>query len=128
MVSFVYHLSNVAEVWCCSEHYLWLLDGDFYLDPLTAVYCCCAVVSEDAKTTLASGQQTLSLEGGHTQCQSVLEHGLNLHRNIPLNHNICARKQLSFFLIWRKKTLSCLTLCDLRKRSSSSLGEGGRCA
>ena len=33
-----------------------------YLDPFTAMYCCRAVVSEDAKTTLASGLQTLSLE------------------------------------------------------------------
>ena len=33
-----------------------------YLDPFTAVYCCRAVVSEDAKTTLASGLQTLSLQ------------------------------------------------------------------
>ena len=32
-----------------------------YLDPLTAMYCCRAVVSEDAKTALAS-LQTLSLE------------------------------------------------------------------
>ena len=44
-------VSNVAEVWCCSEHYLRLSDGDLYLDPFTAVYCCCAVISEDAKTT-----------------------------------------------------------------------------
>ena len=42
---------NVAEVWCCSEHYWWLFDGDLYLDPFTAVYCGCAVLSEDAKTT-----------------------------------------------------------------------------
>ena len=35
-----------------------------YLDPFPAVYCCRAVVSEDAKTTLASGLQTLSLEAG----------------------------------------------------------------
>ena len=33
-----------------------------YLDPFTAMYCCHAVVSEDAKTTLASGLQTSSLE------------------------------------------------------------------
>ena len=33
-----------------------------YLDPFTTVYCCRAVVSEDAKTALASGLQTLSLE------------------------------------------------------------------
>ena len=44
-------VSNVAEVWCCSERYLWLFDGDLYLDPFTAVHCCCAVISEDAKTT-----------------------------------------------------------------------------
>ena len=44
-------VSNVAEVWCCSEHYLWLFDGDLYLDPFAAVYCCCVVVFEDAKTT-----------------------------------------------------------------------------
>ena len=43
-------VSNVAEVWCCSEHYLWLFDGDLYLDPFTAMYCCRAVVSEDAKS------------------------------------------------------------------------------
>ena len=55
---------NVAEVWCCSEHHLWLFDGDLYLDPFTAVYCYCAVISEDAKTTLASSPQTLSLGGG----------------------------------------------------------------
>ena len=28
--------SNVAEVWCCSEHYLWLFDGSFILGP---IYC-----------------------------------------------------------------------------------------
>ena len=40
---------------------------------------------EDAKTTQASGLQTLSFEGGGpTRCHGVLEHGLHLHRNIPL--------------------------------------------
>ena len=64
-------VSNVAEVWCCSEHYLWLFDGNLYLDPFVAVYCYCTVVSEDAKTTWASGLQTLSLGGGcgHTRSQ-----------------------------------------------------------
>ena len=33
-----------------------------YLDPFTAMYGLRAVISEDAKTTLASGLQTLSLE------------------------------------------------------------------
>ena len=27
---------NVAEVWCCSEHYLWLFDGGFIFGP---IYC-----------------------------------------------------------------------------------------
>ena len=57
-------ICNVAESWCCSEHYLWLFDGGLYLNPFTAMYCCRAVVSEDPKTTLASSPQTLSLEGG----------------------------------------------------------------
>ena len=76
-------VSNVAEVWCCSEHYLWLFDGDLYLDPFTAVYCCCAVVSEDAKAKLAVHKLYLS-KGGRTRCQGVLEHGLNLHQNLHL--------------------------------------------
>ena len=33
-----------------------------YLDPFTAVYCCRAVVSEDAKNTLASSLQTSPLD------------------------------------------------------------------
>ena len=37
---------SVAEVWCCSEHYLRLFGGDLYLGPVTAVYCCRAVVSD----------------------------------------------------------------------------------
>ena len=63
---------------------VWLFDGGLYLDPFTAMHCCCAVVSEDVKTTQAGGPQTWSLEGGPTRCQGVLEHWLNLHRNIPL--------------------------------------------
>ena len=50
-----------------------------YLGPFTAMYCCRAVVSEDAKITSASGLQTLSL--------GVLDHELNLHQNIPLRFN-----------------------------------------
>ena len=30
--------TNVAEVWCCSEHYFWLFDDDLYLEyPFNAV-------------------------------------------------------------------------------------------
>ena len=55
-------ISNVAEVWCCSEHYLWLFDDIFIFGPIYCDVMCRAVVSEDAKTTLASILQTLSLE------------------------------------------------------------------
>ena len=55
-------ICNAAEVWFSSEHYLWLFDGGLY--PFTAMYCCRAVVSSStSETTLASGLQTLSLEG-----------------------------------------------------------------
>ena len=41
---------TVAEVWCCSEHYLWLFDSGFLLEAYTAMYCNCAVIYEVAKT------------------------------------------------------------------------------
>ena len=40
---------TVAEVWCCSEHYLWPFDGSFLLEAYTAVYCHRAVISEVAE-------------------------------------------------------------------------------
>ena len=51
------------------------------------MYCCHVVVSEDAKTMLASGLQTLSLSLSLslTQFHGVLDHGLSLNRNIPLS-------------------------------------------
>ena len=55
-----------------------------YLDQFTAMYCCHAVIAEDAKTTLASGPQTWSLERESTQFYGVLDHGLNVHWNNPL--------------------------------------------
>ena len=44
-------ICTVAEVWWCSEHYLWLFDGSFLLEAYTALYCYHAVISEVAKTT-----------------------------------------------------------------------------
>ena len=53
---------TVAEVWCCSEHYLWLFDGSILLDAYTYtlynIHCYRAVISEVAKTTQASSLQT----------------------------------------------------------------------
>ena len=34
----------VAEVWCCSEHYLWLFDCGFFLGAYTGMYCYHAVI------------------------------------------------------------------------------------
>ena len=78
-------VSNVAEVWCCSEHYLWLFDGDLYLDPFTAQ---CIVVVRSFLRMLKLhklGVRKLYLSRGRrTWCHGVLDHGLNLHQNIPL--------------------------------------------
>ena len=69
---------TVAEVWCCSEHYLWLFGGGLYLDPFTAVYCCRAVVSEVDKTTLVDARDVLPTQhvsvwppGNETQQSTV---------------------------------------------------------
>ena len=83
-----------SDFWCCSEHYLWLFDGDLYLDPSAAVYCSCAVVSEDAKTTLASGPQTLSLEGGSYLVSRCVRLWIKLTSEYP------------FKMWWEKKTLN----------------------
>ena len=44
-------ICTVAEVWSCSELYLWLFDGGSLLEAYTAMYCYRAVISEVAKTT-----------------------------------------------------------------------------
>ena len=74
-----------AEVWCCSEHYLWLFGGGLYLDPFTAVYCCRAAVSEVDKTPWISGLLTWSLERESNTVSRCVRPWIKLkHRNIPL--------------------------------------------
>ena len=76
-------ICNVAEVWCCSELYLWLFDGGFLVETYTAVYRYRAVFSEVTKIVkLAVGKPDL-LRPGLTWCHGVLDHGLNFHQNIP---------------------------------------------
>ena len=61
-----------------------------YLDPFTAMYCCRAVVSEDAITTLASVLQTLSLERESNTVSRCFrpwikltpEHPFNVHKEV----------------------------------------------
>ena len=43
-------ICTVAEVWCYSEHYLWLFDGSFLVEVYTAMYYYHMVISEVAKT------------------------------------------------------------------------------
>ena len=82
VMSFVYlSTATISNVWCLeicagtlfvillkfgavlSVIYGFLM-AFFFLDPFTALYCCRAVVSEDAKSMLASGLQNVSFEGG----------------------------------------------------------------
>ena len=59
-------------------------DGGFNLEAYTSRYCYCVAFSEVAKLRkLAVCKVDLS-RGGLTRCHGVLDHGLNLHRNIPL--------------------------------------------
>ena len=65
-------ICTAAEVWCCSEHYLWISDGGFLLEAYTAVYCYHVVISEVAKTMKASSWKTWSPEGGLTRVMVCL--------------------------------------------------------
>ena len=44
-------ICTLAEVCCCSEHYLWHFDGGLLVEVYTTVYCYRVVISEVAKTT-----------------------------------------------------------------------------
>ena len=84
LYSILYSICTVAEVWRCSEHYLWLFDSSF----LVEVYAQHIVIVQSflrllKLRKLAVGKLDLSM-GGLTLCHGVLDHGLNLHRNIPL--------------------------------------------
>ena len=65
------------------------------MDPFTAVCCCCVVVSDDAKADELALCKLYLLRGGPTLCHGVLEHGLNLHRNILLNQQEVGHFELS---------------------------------
>ena len=56
-----------------------------YLDPFTAMYCCRAVVYEDAKTMLASGLQALSLERESNTVSQCVRPWIKLTLEYPFN-------------------------------------------
>ena len=58
------------------------------VEAYTAMYRYRAVISQVAKTKLAVYKLDLS-RVGLTRCHGVLDHGLNLHRNIPLTAHLC---------------------------------------
>ena len=80
-------ICTVAEIWCCSEHYLWLFVGSSLVEAYTAIYCYCAVISEIRLLKLLKLVvcKLDLLRGGFTRCHGVLGHGLNSQRNIPLS-------------------------------------------
>ena len=66
-----------------------------YLDQFTAMYCCHAVVSEDAKTTLASGPQTLSLERESNTVSPCVRPWIKFTPEYPFN----GQNMLAFLMI-----------------------------
>ena len=73
-------ICTVVEVWCCSEHNLWLFDGSL---ECSVLLLCNLFLRLLKLRKLAVCKLDLS-RGGLTWCQGLLDHGLNLHWNIPL--------------------------------------------
>ena len=72
---------TVAEIWCCSERYLWLWVAFWWQFLVGGVDCSVLLLCGLHK--LPVGKLDL-LRGGLTQCHSVLHHGLDSCQNIPL--------------------------------------------
>ena len=66
----------VAQVWCCSEHYLWLFDSDFLLETYTAMYCHHAVI--EVKLAVCK-----LLEGGSYSVSRCVRPWINLILEYP---------------------------------------------
>ena len=78
-----YPICTVAEVWCCSEH-LWLCVAvSWWRHRLQCIVIVRSFLRLLKLHKLVVGKLDLS-GGGLTRCQGVLDHGLNLRRNIPL--------------------------------------------
>ena len=59
---------TVAEVWCCSENYLWLFDGGFLLEAILQ----CVVIVRSFLRLLKLRKLAVS-RGGLTQCHGVIK-------------------------------------------------------
>ena len=70
---------TVAEVWCCSEYYLWLFEGGFLVGAYTAMYYYRAVFFMKLLNLRKLAVCKLDLSRGVLLGVIVLDHGLNLH-------------------------------------------------
>ena len=66
-----------------------------YLDPFTAMYRCRAVISGDAKTTLASGLQALSLERESNTVSRCIRPWIKFTPEYPFNKIIMLITQIA---------------------------------
>ena len=85
-------ICTVAEVWCCSEHYLWLWLFFWWRflglrHKLQCIVIVWSLLRSLKLLKLALRKLDLS-RAGRTWCHGVLYHGLNLHRNIPLRADL----------------------------------------
>ena len=81
-------ICTVTEVYCCSEHYLWLWVAFWWWllgwwHRLQCIVIALSFLRFLKLHKLAVGKLDLS-RGGLTRCHGSLDHGLNLHWNIPL--------------------------------------------
>ena len=96
-------ICTVAEVWCCSEHYSGFLTViSWWRHRLQCIVVWQSFLRLLKLDKLEVGKPDL-LRGGLTCCHGVLDHGLNLHPNIPLKGLItkCSRvPQLKDEKVW----------------------------
>ena len=74
-------LYNRNPVWCCSEHYLWLWVALMGVSTWRHILQCIVIVRPFLRLLNYVSLQSAKLI---SRCHDVLDHGLNLHRNIPL--------------------------------------------
>ena len=78
-------ICTVAEVWRCSEHYLWLFVGGFLLEGYTAVYCYCPVFFLRLLKLRKLAVCKLDVSRGASYSVSWCVRPWNLRWNIPLS-------------------------------------------
>ena len=106
------HICTVAEVWCCSEHYLWLFDCGFTLEAYTAMYCFRVVFSGPPSLYMTH----LPGSGGSGLCRLSFSFHLSSHRSFTPLSSLPLEDQVRCTL----KPMSNLLHCHCSSSSSSS--------